>query len=311
MGFEPAPGLPRWLSEMLPLERCAYRLERGENAGMLMHMIVHGARTHRPVLMLHGNPTWSFLWRRVIRELPVGRFLAVAPDLLGFGLSSKPLWVSAHTLARHAEAVAEVTLALDLRDVILVGQDWGGPIAACLGARMPERISAVVLANTSVLVPRRPRGTAFHRFARVPVVSDLAFRCLGATQMAMPYVQGDAASIRGRVALAYRWPLRWWAQRAGPLGMARMVPDGPDHPSVPELRRGEAWLRSFSGPLALVWGEADPLLGKALARHVETFPGATVRRTRAGHFLQEEVPDAIAAAIAEVAERRESEVAQR
>jgi cis-3-alkyl-4-acyloxetan-2-one decarboxylase len=79
-----------------------------------------------------------------------------------------------------------------------------------------------------------------------------------------------------------------------------MVPDGPDHPSVPALRRGEAWVRSFTGPIALVWGTADPIMGRALRRHERELPQAAVTRTRAGHFLQEEVPEELAAAVESV-----------
>ena len=84
--------------------------------------------------------------------------------------------------------------------------------------------------------------------------------------------------------------------------MARMVPDSPEHPSVPALRRGLSWIESFEGPTALVWGEKDPILGRALKRHIELLAHASVRRTEAGHFLQEEVPDQLADAISEVFE---------
>jgi haloalkane dehalogenase len=134
-------------------------------------------------------------------------------------------------------------------------------------------------------------------------VSDFVFRVLGFPQNALHRAQGDPASIRGEVARAYRWPLRRWRDRAAPLGLARMVPDREDHPSVAPLREGEAWLRSFTGPMALVWGEKDPILGRVLKRHAEAFPDAPVTRTPAGHFLQEEVPDELAAAIRDVASR--------
>ena len=254
------------------------------------------------MLLLHGNPTWSFLWRKVIAALPPRRFRSIAPDLLGFGLSDKLQRPDDHRLVRHLDALQEVVVALDLHDLILVGQDWGGPMAAGLGSRMPERVSGLVLANTSVLLPSRPRGTAFHRFARLPLISDLAFRVLGFPLGWLSFLQADRRSIRGPVAWAYRWPLRRLRDRAGPLGLARMVPDAADHPSVPSLQQGEAWIRPFAGRVALVWGEKDPLLGRALRRHVEALPAARVTRTQAGHFLQEEVPQSLVEAIAWVAE---------
>ena len=299
--LRPAPDLPASLRRLLPLRRFLYTLQHGPDAGRDLHFIDHGDRGGPVALLLHGNPTWSFLWREVIARLPQMR--CVAPDLLGFGLSSKPPRLADHSLDRHADAIAELVLALDLQRVVLVAQDWGGPIGAAVGARLAERFAGVVLANTSVLVPRHPRGTWFHRLARAPLLSDLLFRGLGLPQGALWFAQGDRGSIRGAVAAAYRWPLRRLADRAGPLALARMVPSGPDHPSVAPLRRGEAWIRGFTGPMALVWGERDPLLGKVLRRHVEAFPAAAVTRTRAGHFLQEEVPAELAAAALDVARR--------
>lgn len=298
MPFASPPSLPSFLASLLPVRRRAYRLERGVDAGKIVHFIDHGPERARPVLLIHGNPTWSFLWRKVILGLPEMR--CIAPDLLGFGFSDRLARIEEHSVDRHADAIVELVMALDLQGLVLVGQDWGGPIAARVGSIVPERIAAVVLGNTSVLVPSRPRGTLFHRFARVPVVSDLVFRGLGFPQKALASVQGDRSSIAGLVARAYTYPLRGFADRVGPLALARMVPDGPSHPSVPALKKGEAWICSFGGPMALVWGERDPILGKALKRHQEAFPKAAVTITQAGHFLQEEVPDEFTLAIEEV-----------
>jgi cis-3-alkyl-4-acyloxetan-2-one decarboxylase len=299
MPFLPPPPLPGFLENLLPFTRRAYRLESGPDAGRRLHFIDQGPPVARPVLLLHGNPTWGFLWRKVITLLPELR--CVAPDLLGLGLSDKLPHLADHTLDRHGAAIAELVSALDLRGIVLVGQDWGGPIAAQVATREPERIAGVVLANTVVVLPAHPRGTAFHRFARLPVLSNLVFRGLGFPMDNLGRVQADRRSIRGEVARAYRFPLRTWRERVAPLALARMVPNGPEHQSVPALRRGEAWVRSFAGPTALVWGVRDPVLGRALARHERALPNARVTRTEAGHFLQEETPEALAAAIGEVA----------
>jgi cis-3-alkyl-4-acyloxetan-2-one decarboxylase len=302
MPFVSPPPLPDFVVAHLPFDRRAYRLEHGPDAGRLVHFVDHREDAPRgapAVLLVHGNPTWSFLWRKVIRRLPEMR--CVAPDLLGLGLSDKPRRLDWHSVDRHADAMAELVEALDLRDFVLVAQDWGGPIAAGVGARHPERVAGIVLGNTSVLAPERPRGTAFHRFARLPVLSDLVFRGLGFPQRDLSLVQGDRSSIRGDVSRAYRWPLRHLKDRAAPLALARMVPDGPDHPSIPGLKRGAAFVEAFGGPLELVWGMKDPILGRALRRHEEAFPEARVTRTEAGHFLQEEVPGELAAAVRRVA----------
>jgi haloalkane dehalogenase len=131
----------------------------------------------------------------------------------------------------------------------------------------------------------------------------VAFRWLGFPLPVLHRVQGDQASMGLRQRFAYAWPLRHVRDRCAPLALARMVPDSEKHPSVPELRRGEAWLRAFEGPVCLVWGERDPVLGRALSRHAEALPNAVVITTAAGHFLQEEVPDELLSAIALVARR--------
>ncbi len=302
MGLAAAPALPDWLAAELPYRRGAYQLDHGRDAGRRLHFIDEGGRDAPAVVMLHGNPTWSFLWRKVIAGLPHRR--CVAPDLLGLGLSSILPRVADHSVDRHADALVELLDALALPRYVLVGQDWGGAMVTAVGRRRPSQVAGVVLANTSVVVPRRPRGTPFHRFARMPFISSLAFRGLGLPQSALWTAQGDKRSLlTGVAARAYRWPLRRFADRVAPLAMARMVPDGPEHPSMAPLRAGQAWIEDFSGPMALVWGTRDPILGRALPRHERAFPQAPVTTTRAGHFLQEQVPQALVDAIDDVIAR--------
>lgn len=292
MSAHPAPPLPPWLARELPFDRRV--LEIG---GDRIHTVDHGSGP--VVLLVHGNPTWSFLWRKVIARLDGVR--CVAPDLLGFGLSSKPWRSREHTLERHVAVVAGLVEALALRDVVLVGQDWGGPIAAGVGERLPDRVRGLVFGNTAVLRPARPlRPKAFHRFAATPVVSDVVFRLGGFPLRSLHGVQGDKSSIGRLEARAYRWPLRRLRDGAGPLGLARMVPGREDHPTVAAMDRIGAWVEAWRGPAALVWGTRDPLLGRGLRRHREALPQARVWETQAGHFLQEEVPDEIAEAIRSV-----------
>jgi pimeloyl-ACP methyl ester carboxylesterase len=299
--FSPAPPLPDFIARQLPFERAVLTLQTGPDAGRRIHFIDHGDPAARPVLMLHGNPTWSFLWRKVIALLPACR--SVAPDLLGLGLSDRLPAAADHSLERHGEAISELVAALDLRGIVLLAQDWGGPIAMQVALRHPDRVAGVVLANTIVTLPRRWRATWFHRLARVPVVNVLGFRVLNLPVRMLWLVQGDRRTIRGEVARAYHWPMHTWKDTETPLALARMVPVSADHPSVEPLRRGEEWLRGFGGPLAFVWGTRDPVLGRALGRHERAFPAAPVTRTRAGHFLQEEVPEALAAAVEDVVRR--------
>jgi len=137
-------------------------------------------------------------------------------------------------------------------------------------------------------------------------VAPVLFRFAGFPLRSLDRVQADRRSISGEVARAYRWPFRTLADRAAPLGLARMVPDSATHPSVPGLREVDAWLRAFPGPVELVWGRKDPLLGGVLHRHVEALPRARVTETDAGHFLQEEVPEIIARSIRRLAGMQEA-----
>jgi len=290
----PAPALPPWLERMLPFER--YLVDLGEHR---VHVMETGQG--RPVLMLHGNPTWGFLYRKVAAELAGEPLRLIMPDLVGLGLSDKPRELEAHTLEDHGRWMAALIERLDLPDLVFVGQDWGGPIGLRALATT-GRMAGLVVMNT-VVGPPRPgfRPAAFHRFARMPVVSDVAFRLLPFPQIALFTAQGDKASIRGEVARAYRFPLRRIEDRAAPLALARMVPDSPEHPSIAPLRVCQALVEGFGGPSAIVWGERDPILGRVRSWIERLLPRAEVTRTQAGHFLQEEVPGAIAAAIRGVA----------
>ena len=307
MAFVEARELPKFLAVEFPYRRQGWRLESGSFAGLRLCVVDEcgdrAASAGRPVVFVHGNPTWSFLWRKVMASLrnaePTLRL--VAPDLIGLGFSDKPLRPSAHSVSAHAEALAELSEALDLRGAILVGQDWGGPIAMAVGSRAPGRYVGIVGANGTLALPRHPRAKAFHRFGRLPLISDFVFRVLGFPLGTLHRAQHDPSTIRGNVARAYRWPLRRVRDRAAPLAMARMVPDSDDHPSLPELRRGETWVESLPpGHVSFVWGRHDPILGRALRRQRERFPEAPVRETEAGHFLQEEVPETIAEAVLEM-----------
>jgi haloalkane dehalogenase len=288
-------ALPDFIARLYPFRSSFAATRFGR-----VHYVDEGSG--RPVLLLHGNPTWSFLYRKVIPGLVRGGLRAVAPDLIGLGLSDKPRDVAAHSLRRHGESMLELVEGLDLKDILLVVQDWGGPIGAWMAARAGSRVTGLVVMNTSLLRPRHLRATLFHRFSNVPLVSDVAFRLLNFPVPVLGRVQADASTLAGDVRRAYAWPLRRVADRAAPLALARMVPTRPDHPTVAELEAGEAWARGFTGPVELVWGVKDPLLGRALRRHQEALPHARVTETAAGHFLQEEVPDTLLTALQRVAQ---------
>jgi len=151
----------------------------------------------------------------------------------------------------------------------------------------------------AAISPPRPgfRASRFHRFARLPLVSDVAFRCGQFPQAFMALAQGDRASIDRAAWRAYVTPLLDPRDNVAPLALARMVPDSQEHPSIAGLLRVQAFVSSWTGSAAIVWGTRDPILGRMLGWVEKNLPAARVWRTQAGHFLQEEVPDEIAQAI--------------
>jgi cis-3-alkyl-4-acyloxetan-2-one decarboxylase len=289
--FLPPPPLPEWLAEQLPFNRRVF-----SDAGHAIHFIDVGDGP--PALLLHGNPTWSFLWRKVIRILVPQNVRVIAPDLVGLGLSDKPLDPAVHTLDFHAARISALVEALDLQHLTIAGQDWGGPIVAVAAARDRERVRGAVFANTSIRLPdRAPRVTPFHRFAHMPVVSDLAFRHLNLLVRSLHRVQGDRSSIGRNERRAYLYPFPRLKDRAAPLALARLVPTELSSPALKTLKEADEWARSFKGPVRLVWGCRDPILGRSIHSMKKLFPDAEVTETDAGHFLQEEVPDELARAI--------------
>lgn len=254
----------------------------------------------RPVLLLHGNPTWGFLYRHVMRELEGKKLKLIAPDLIGFGTSYKPKNLADHTLRRHGQALRDFVVELNLKEIILVVQDWGGPIGLWMVSELKERVKALLVLNTAVIKPARFRTTPFHRFAQIPLVSNMIFYSMAFPVPVMHLAQGDRKSISKEAKRAYFWPFRRFSDRAAPLALARMVPNRPNHPTVAEMDKVDAAFRHFSGPLAFCWGTKDPVLGRAFAKHRKLFPHAPCELTEAGHFLQEEVPEKIAQMVLEL-----------
>ena len=294
--FEDAASLPDWLHDEFPFRR---RLFRGGR--WAMHFVDQGEGP--VVLMQHGNPTWSFLWRKAIRLLVDKKVRVIAPDMIGLGLSDKPREIGLHSLRFHALNVSRLVQALDLRDVVIVGQDWGGPILGLMAAWQPERVAGAVFANTGLAAPRKKRPLSFfHRLSHLPLVSTLLFKGVNFPLPVLHRVQGDPASIGPLERRAYRWPLKHWRDRTAPLALTRLVPTAPDHPTSHDLRKIAPWAEAFTGPVRLVWGMKDPILGRALKNMRGLFPGAAVTETQAGHFLQEEVPEALVEAILSVLE---------
>ncbi len=277
--------------------------------GERMHVAEWGPPDGRTVVLVHGNPTWGFLWRNVVaslRKTTDGSGLRlVVPDLIGLGLSSKPRG-PAHTLEAHGGWLRSALAKVAHGPLVLAAQDWGAPIGlyAMSDPTWKPRLRGLVLGNTAVSPPRKGfKPTLFHRLSQLPVVSDVLFKRLRFPLDVLHLSQGDRRSIRGDVARAYRWPLATLADREAPLALARMVPDSLTHASVPALNVTDEMFRTVQVPISIVWGDKDPVLGRVVNHLARMRPDATVVRTGAGHFLQEEVPGELASAILDVVAR--------
>jgi haloalkane dehalogenase len=247
-----------------------------------MHYVEAGAGP--VVLCLHGSPTWSFLWRRFLRDLS-GSARVVAPDLIGFGLSQKRARPEDYSIEGHVDDVEALVLALDLRDVVLVVHGWGGPIGLGLALRHPARVRALVAMNTFGFEPASLDGRApspASRLLRLPLVGEQV-------------VQGGG--VLPGVARAYTAPLGNWYERAGALAFVRMRPTDPS--VAPLLSREDAFLREFRGPVLIAWGRRDPALGpEVLDAWRERVPRAEVLDLpHAGHFVPDDAPDEVVARV--------------
>jgi haloalkane dehalogenase len=270
--------------------------------GFDMHVMEVGKG--RPVLMVHGNPSWGFLYRKVAERLAGEPLRLIMPDLIGLGFSEKPPDLDVHQLDAHGAWLGSLIDQLELDDLIFMGQDWGGPIGLRALYDRPGVCAGMVVLNT-VVGPPRPGfdATAFHRLSQTKLVSDIVFRVLGLPEKLMTLVQGNRRSILGKTRRAYTYPLRQFKDRAAPLALARMVPDSFEHPSIEAMNKCQEMFEAFEGPMSVVWGDRDPVLGSVRGWIEKLKPDAEITRTRAGHFLQEEVPDEIAAAVRSVATR--------
>lgn len=269
--------------------------------GIKVHILEVGSGF--PLLLLHGNPTSGFLYRKVAAALPADRVRVIMPTLVGLGFSSK-VPASEYTLANHIRWIGGVLTRLRLAEAVFAGQDWGGPIGMGAFARSPELLKGVVVLNT-LFGDREGEGdlSPGHRMAARPVVGEIVFEVLLSIFRNLPRTQGDPDSLPADVLELYARPVGESGNDKAPLAMMRMVPDGPGHPSAPPMRAIGQYIQGLDIPVEIVWGKHDPILGKQLPAMQRSFPGAPVTETEGGHFLQEEVPAEIAAALLRVVDR--------
>jgi haloalkane dehalogenase len=267
--------------------------------GFAMHYVDEGRS--EPILMLHGDPTWGYLYRNFIPALSRD-YRCIVPDHMGMGKSEVHPDPARYHLRQHIDNLSALVLHLDLRDITLVAHDWGGPVGLGMAVRQPERIKRLVLMNTWAFAPwpggplprmlkiiRSERGEAF------------VLKRNGFLEPAIVGTTHHADRLTGAVMDAYRAPFPTPESRIAVLRWSRDIPVDETDPSFAEMRQIEDNLSRFAAtPTLLIWGMRDPVLPPSVLHHWQrVLPhAATVEVEDASHFLQEDAPERISDAIA-------------
>ena len=252
---------------------------------MRMHYLDEGPKDGEPILCLHGQPSWSYLYRKMIPLLTTAGYRVLAPDLIGFGKSDKPVSRGAYSYEHHVNWLLDWLEQLDLRDITLFCQDWGGLLGLRLVAHCPDRFARLVISNT-YLPEGESIGPGFD-----------AWRAF--SQATEPFKTGrivDGGCLHRLSAAeiaAYDAPFPDARYQAGARQFPLLVPTTPEHASVAENRAAWAVLEAFDKPVVTAFGDADKVLGHLDTEIQRRIPGARGqphRRIAAGHFCQEDVP---------------------
>jgi haloalkane dehalogenase len=279
-------GLPDW----------GYPPRYADVGGLRLAYAEAGPPDGEPVLLLHGEPSWSFLYRHVIGVLAGAGLRAIAADLAGFGRSDKPAEVSDHSYARHVEWIRALAFDhLDLRALTLVGQDWGGLIGLRLAAEHPDRFARVVAANTGLPTGDQPMPDAWLRFREV-------VRTAPRLQVARLVQSGCQTELPAAVLAAYDAPFPDESFMAGVRAMPGLVPTSPDDPAAEANRAAWRQLAAWDKPFLVAFSDGDPITGAMAPILRRTVPGAAGVEhpviTGAGHFLQEDAGQRLGTVIA-------------
>ncbi len=259
--------------------------------GLRMHYLDEGAGD--PVLLLHGEPTWSFLYRKVIPELRAGH-RCIAPDYVGFGRSDKPTDRTWYSYDRHAESIAEFVRRLDLRRLTVVVQDWGGPIGFRLCVDEPERVSRLVVLNTGI--GARAPNDEWLRFQAFVRRVDLDIEAGQLLRLSLVQPTSDD------VIAGYDAPFPTRESRAGIVAFPELVATTSDHPSAAAMLDVRARLGALDTPALVLFSDSDPIFSRAAAEAMaELLAKADLDPPLegAGHFLQEDRGEAVGARIAD------------
>lgn len=274
--------------------------ELSSHGGPTLRMahIDQGPAEGRIALLMHGEPTWSYLYRGMIPALVERGYRAIAPDLIGFGRSDKPQDQSDYTFERHVAWMSEWLVSLDLRNIVLFCQDWGGLIGLRLVAAFPDRFAGVVVSNTGL--PTGEGATeGFQRWLEFSQTTP-TLPISGIIQM------GTSRTLSEAERAAYDAPFPDESFKAGARRFPALVPITSTHPSVAENKSAWERLRAFDKPFLTAFSDNDPVTRGGDALFQARIPGAAGQAHRTlsgGHFIQEDAPLEAAAAIADLIEQ--------
>ena len=266
-----------------------------------MAYVDEGPRDGATVLLLHGEPSWSYLYRHMIPALVASGHRVLAPDLIGFGRSDKPADRNDYTYERHVAWLSQWFTDVDAREVTLFCQDWGGLLGLRLVAAFPERFAGVVVANTGL-----PIGTGFSEGFNQWLAFSQSTPDLPVGQIVNG---GTGRSLSADEIAAYDAPFPDASYKGGACQFPTLVPITPEHGSVVENKAAWAVLTQFDKPFVTAFSDADPVTGGGDALFQKLVPGAKGQphlTLSGGHFLQEDCPDDIVAVIEGVVARSRS-----
>ena len=267
----------------------------GDVDGVRVAYVESGPADGEPVLLLHGEPSWSFLYRKVMPVLAEAGLRAIAADLVGFGRSDKPAEVGDHSFARHVEWIRGLAFDhLDLRGLTIVGQDWGGLIGLRLVAEHPDRFARVVAANTGLLTGDQAMPEVWLRFREV-------VRTTPVLSISRLVQSGCQKKLAKGVLAAYDAPFPDESFLAGPRAMPGLVPTSPSDPAAAANRAAWERLAAWDKPFLVAFSDRDPITAGMAPILKSAIPGAAGLEhpviTGAGHFLQEDEGERLGEAI--------------
>lgn len=261
-----------------------------------MHFVDEGPRDAAPTLMLHGEPSWSYLYRHMIPVVAAADQRVIAPDLIGFGKSDKPTSIADYSYLAHVDWLKEFLEQLDLKRITLVCQDWGSLLGLRIAAENPERFSRIVLANGGLPTGDQAVPKAFkywQRFARFspwfPIGKIID--------------KGTTTKLSDEVIAAYDAPFPGARYKAGARAFPRLVPTSPNDPATDANRRAWAALANWEKPFLTAFSDRDPITRGADKIMRENIPGAAGQPHKVirggGHFLQEDRGEELANVVAD------------